>query len=191
MWTAVVTTSPAATEPMTVDAAKAHLRVDGSDEDTGIAEMIAAARSYVEALTCTRLVTQTVALRCDNWSDLAFFPVGPLQAVSAITYVDVNGDTQTLSTDVYEVRAYGLEAGIFLSSGEVWPPMQAGSLITVSAVIGYGAASSIPAPIIIAMKMMISDMFEIRGSFESGVGSAPVPATALALLENHKKYLVT
>jgi hypothetical protein len=52
--------TPVSTEPIALADAKAYLRVDFTDEDTLISEIITRARSYIETVTHRALATQTI-----------------------------------------------------------------------------------------------------------------------------------
>lgn len=190
MWRSVAVTSAPAAEPLTTADAKAHLRVDHSDDDTLIAAYVAAARAHVEARTGTRLYTQTVSMKAEGWDDLASLPIAPIQSITSVAYVDTDGGAQTLSTDYYDARLFGLEPGIALKFGQAWPTIQDRSLITVVAVVGYGVANTQPPETIHAIKLIVGDMYEHRETVGEGVVSLPVAATVDALLTNHKKHLI-
>jgi uncharacterized phiE125 gp8 family phage protein len=191
MWRPVVVTAAPAGEPLTLEKAKAHLRVDHDDDNTQIGDYIASARDHIEGVTGTRLVTQTVSLKTDCWADLANLPACPLQDVSTIAYLDTAGDVITLSPSVYETRLDLLEPCVVLKPGQAWPPLQQGSLITVTAIAGYGAASSQPAAVLAALRMVLTDLYEQRGTEGStAVVTAPVAATVENLLCNHRKHLI-
>lgn len=183
MWHPVLLITAPAAEPVTVADAKLHLRVDHNDDDAVITAQIAVARDHVERETGTQLITQTVEASADDWANLANLPFAPVQSVT-ITYVDTAGDSQTLSTNVYEARLFGLDSSIVLKSGQAWPSVQAGSLITVRAVAGYGdAGSNVPQALVHALKLILGDLYEHRGD---GAGSA-IPPSARALLQNYRR----
>ncbi len=190
MWRSVAVTVAPAAEPLTTADAKAHLRVDHSDDDTLIAANVAAARAHVEARTGTRLYTQTVSMKAESWDDLESLPVAPIQSITSVSYVDTGGTTITLSTDYYEARLFGLEPGLALKFAQSWPPMQDRSLLTVVAVVGYGAAGTQPVEAIHAIKLIVGDMYEHRETVGAGAVSLPVAATIDALLCNHTKHLI-
>lgn len=54
-----------AAEPLTLDEAKAHLRLDGDEEDALLASLIATSRSHVEAALGLALITQTWRWQAD------------------------------------------------------------------------------------------------------------------------------
>ncbi len=179
MWyPAAVTVAPAA-EPVTLADAKAHLRVDTAADDAVIAGMITVARSFVEDYCATRWATQTVAMRCDAWADLARLPEAPVQSVTSIAYTDTNGASQTLSTDVYELRADGLDAAIVAKYNQTFPVIRPGSRITVTAVVGTATA---PAPVRHAMLLHRGYSYERR----EGGKTAELDAMA-ALLSNYRR----
>jgi uncharacterized phiE125 gp8 family phage protein len=174
----VVTVAPAS-EPVTLVEAKTQCRIDGSDEDTLLNNYILAARTFVEEYTGTRLVSQTVVLRCSSFDDLWSLPIAPLSAVSSITYLDTAGDEQTLGTTVYESVLYGLEPHVRLKINQSWPSIrEASDAIRVTAVAGY---STVPEPIRAAMLLMIASWNDSRS-----VG--PVPDGAVALLSNYRRF---
>jgi uncharacterized phiE125 gp8 family phage protein len=186
MWKAIVTSVAPESEPVSVADAKLHLQVEHSADDTYIGQCIASARAYVESMTATRLVTQTVVLRTDTWADFQRLPVGPIVSISSIAYTDVDGASQTLSTNVYEARLYGLEPEIVLKHNQTWPTIRDGSLIIVTAVAGY---ATIDPAILHALKILIADFYGQRESF----GNAPkaeIAASVEALLSNHRIYLI-
>lgn len=184
MWYPASITTPAAAEPVTLEEAKAHLRVDGSDEDALIEGVIAAARAHVEAYCAVPFATQTIEAKCDGFADFSRLPVAPVQSVGAITYLDTAGAPQTLSADVYELRADGLEASIVLKYGQTWPAVQPGSRITMVAVVGYAAA---PEDVKQALLLLIGHWYEHREAVNIGNIVTAVPMAVDALLCNHRR----
>lgn len=192
MWRPVVVTSAPAAEPVTTAELVTHCRAPSdATDDTYLAAIGAAARSHIEGLTATRLVTQTVTFKTDAWADLANLPIAPVQSITSITYTDTAGDTQTVATSVYEARLEGLEPSIVLKYAQTWPASRKGSLVTVTAVVGYGTAGSQPPAVLHAIKLIVGDMYANRETVsEAGEVSLPVAATVDALLCNHRKHLI-
>jgi len=91
-------------EPLTLDEAKQHLRVDIEDDDSLILSLIKVAREYAETVTGRKLITQTWKYYLDDWptdKDYIEIPFPPLQSISSITYTDYNGvvNTWSVATD--------------------------------------------------------------------------------------------
>jgi len=190
MWTAPVVTVAASAEPLDTVSAVEHLRAQGAGAESEIARLVSAARAYVENYTGTRLITQTLALRSDDWADLENLPVAPVQSITSISYVDTDGATQTLAGSVYDARLYGLAPTIVLKFNQVWPTIQMGSLITVTAVVGYGAAANVPSDLMHALKLLLGDFYQFRETAQADQSgsSYPVAAPVSAILANYRKY---
>lgn len=150
-----MTTAAPAAEPVTVAAAKEYLRIDAGDDsfDTQVGDWIAASRADAEYISGTRMITQTVELRASGWSDLEQMPIGPVQSISKIEYLDSDSVLQTLDSGVYVLVKSGLIAGIGFMSGAVWPTIaDRRDAIRVTAVVGYGdAGSDMPADLYFAI----------------------------------------
>lgn len=190
MWSPPVVATAATSEAVDTESAVAHVNAQGVGDDDLIATIVFAARAHVESYTGTRLISQTLTLRTDDWADLENLPVAPVQSISSITYVDTDGATQTLATSVYEARLYGLSPTIVLKFNQVWPTIRLGSLITVTAVAGYGAAAAVPPELLHSIKLLTADMYRFRETAQVGqtVAAYPVAATVEALLTNHRKF---
>ena len=78
-----ILTAPAA-EPVTADEVKDQLRLDGTDQDTMIDLLIAAARAGVEKYLGRALITQTLQLFYDSFPAEIELPYPPYQSVSHI-----------------------------------------------------------------------------------------------------------
>lgn len=184
MWYPATVAAPG-TEPITLTQAKAQLRVDGSDEDTILAALIAAARAHLESSCGVRFAARTGAtMKCDAFADLARLPEAPVTSITSITYIDTDGAAQTLSTDVYELRADGVEAAVVLKYNQSWPAIQLGSRITVTAAIGYSTA---PSDITHAMLMLTSHFYDNRSAVAVGETAAEFPFAVNALICNHRR----
>lgn len=172
-----VVTGPT-TEPLTLAEAKLHLRVDYTDDDALITSLIAAARQQCELEARRSFVTQTFKLEMASWPMGALrLPRPPLVAVTAITYIDAAGVTQTVAAANYRVYA-GEAALLLLDTNGSWPSEQLapGPAITITYTAGYGAAASVPDRYKAAIKLLISHWYEQR---EAGVVGAGVTATPL------------
>src|SRR3990167_7589456 len=98
-------------EPLSLDEAKQHLRVDIDEHDELILSLVAAARQWAEDHTLRALVTQTWRLTLDyerpsfeadgRCTHRIVLPRPPLASVTSVTYVDLEGATQTLAVDQY------------------------------------------------------------------------------------------
>lgn len=174
----VVTVAPAS-EPITIQAGKAQCRTETPDDESYIHELISAARARVEQHCSTKLVTQTVVLRCSSWSDLQNLNVAPVQSVTGIEYLDPMGAAQTLSTDIYEAVLVGLEPAIRLKVNQSWPSIRSASdAIRVTVVAGYATQEP---DIVHAIKLQVGTWFDSRSVGELSDGTK-------TLLTNHRRF---
>lgn len=177
-------------EPLTRDEAKLYAQVYGDDENSTIDGLIIAARQYVESFTKRQLVTATWILRLDAFpsSDLTaiVMPLPPLASVTSITYLDVDGNSQTWSSAKYQVDTNTEPGRIMPIEGESYPDTQADTFhtVTVTFVAGYGAASAVPQRMKTAMGQLVSHWFDGRSgvSLAAGANIAKIPLTVDALL---------
>lgn len=157
--------SQPATEPVSLAEAKAHLRVDGSDEDALIAQLIMTARQTVELEARRALITQTLDLRLASWPGSCLeLPMPPLQSVTSITYTDYTGATGTVSTGDF-VTYTGIEPGrIVLKPDKGWPgvSLMPGPSLVVRYVAGYGSAAAVPAHLKQAILLLVGHFYENR-----------------------------
>lgn len=184
MWYPASVAAPSP-EPLSLEQAKAQLRVDGSEEDALISQLIAAARSHVENACGARFAPRSgVVLKCDAFADMERLPEAPVASVASITYTDTAGATQTLASSVYELRADGVEAAIVLKPDQHWPAIQPGSRITVTAAIGYQVP---PAEVQLAMAMLTAHFYDNRSAVVLGETAAEYPFAVNAMICNHRR----
>lgn len=163
-----VTTGPAS-EPLNVNEAKAFLRVEHSDDDALISTLISAARQWVERHCNLALLPQTVLQVWDkaqtDTGELRL-ALSPVQSVTAVTYLDTGGNTQTMDASAYRLDTISYPARLHRVHGVQWPAIL-DTINTASAVYiaGYEAASAVPAPIIQAMYLTIADMYDNRTDY--------------------------
>lgn len=164
-------------EPLTLDEAKLHLRVDGDAEDDLITALIATARAELEFETGRALLTQTWALWLDAWpeGDVLEVPLPPLQSVGAITYFDADDTETELDSGLYFVDTASEPGRIALRAGACWPATVLRPIngVCVEFDAGYGdAGADVPAKLLTALKLLIAWLYENRGD-----GSAQSPET--------------
>jgi uncharacterized phiE125 gp8 family phage protein len=91
-----VITQPSA-EPLTLAEAKSMLKIDSTDEDDYIVRLIMRARRMTENYCALSLLTQEREINLDCFPcGIINVPYGPVQSVDSFTYIDADGDEQTL-----------------------------------------------------------------------------------------------
>lgn len=185
--TGVVTVDELEDEPITLDEAKLHLRVDISDDDATIAEKLTMAREYVENATGLALGVKTFTAVLDN------FPVRPpykieiprstVDEITDIKYVDDNGVEQTMDPADYALDAYVSPARITPKFGGVWPaittkPSAVRVTFTTAGVVAAAAKG--------AIKLLLGHFYENREATISGTIISELPLGVQNLLSQLK-----
>jgi uncharacterized phiE125 gp8 family phage protein len=154
--------------------AKAHCRVDHSDDDTLIAHYIAGAKAWVERYT--GLVTEETELTQDflEFGDYLELSRGPLVELLEIAYTDTDGDPQVVEdTRVQGLLIYPPLAG--------WPSIQTYTNITVTYDAGYGGYNPVPPELTSAQLLLIGHWYANREAVVVGDMSNEVQFAVEAL----------
>jgi uncharacterized phiE125 gp8 family phage protein len=149
-------------EPVCVDDVKNDLRIDFPDDDGIIGENIQAARQYIEEqLIWQAMLTQTAVDKFDNFGGEFALHWAPVQTITSIVYLDGNGDSQTLSTDVYELAYDNGEGIVRTKDGQVWPTTQLHQdSVTITYVAGFGDdPSDVPVSIRKAIRVLAGSWY--------------------------------
>ena len=180
-------------EPVSLIEAKQHCRIDSTDDDGLIAGYIIAARMMAEGDTRRAFIAQTwdytinYGWPLSNGSQRIELPLGKLQSITSVSYVDTNGATQVLAADQYTVIT-GETGGLIVPAYNVsWPDTrwQMGN-VNVRMVVGW-LAQEFPQDLRQAMLMIISHWYENRESVSS-IGQPPtlVPMATEAILSGYR-----
>lgn len=160
-----ITIQPSA-EPVTLDQAKLQCRVEHAEEDTLITALIKSARELAEHRTQRAFITRTGVWTADRFcGNKIAFPVSPVQSITSITYVDANGDEQTIDSSVYVLDNSGDgKHYLRLKYGQSWPSVRDQfDAFKVTFVAGYGTADAVPAAVKQWMLLAIDAYYKNRG----------------------------
>lgn len=173
------------TFPITIQAMKDYLRVDGSQDDELIAAYINTAVEAIKQYTRRAIKTETFVFKADGFTDAngddrllqlgpgvhtgsrpyilgggetLDLPFPPLQSVTSLVTYDRGNNALTFSASRYRVD---LQSGrIYLNEGETWPSdLRAQDAVEVTYIAGYGSAS-VPTPILQAIRLHVSGMYD-------------------------------
>lgn len=177
--------TPSSGVVVSTEAAKTFCRIDGSDDDAAVAELVASASELVSSWLGRSLLSQTWRLSIDRFADEILLPRGPVQSVSSIKYSDIDGVEQTLDPAIYTDDLASDPQRILRDVDAAWPAVQrAPNAVRIEYVAGY---STVPAGVALAIKLLVSDWFDNRGTFAIGsVGE--LPHRVEDLLCNHRSF---
>jgi len=182
---ALVLTSGPPLEPVTVAEAKAHLRVDGTNEDTLIASLILTSRLHIETALGLAFITQGWTLLLDAWptEKSMELPLRPLQSIDEVRVLSAEGDAAVVEATTYLVDIVGVPPRL-VRTGVLWPaPGQAANGIEIDFTAGFGSlASDVPSPLRQALLLLIAHWHEHRDPIEIGSPATAIPAGVAELL---------
>jgi len=192
MWNRLRRTTAPSGDIVTLDQAKAHLRVDFADDDD-IQDMIYEAVNVIDGPKGigVALLPQSWVMSLDIWPNGSIIiPLGPIISVDSIIYIDPNGNEQTLDTSLY---VYDLDTEplyINRAFGVAWPASryQIGS-IKVNFTAGYANADAIPSDFKRALKLLIGHWYKNREAvvgIESRDTPNDMPFAVESILERYR-----
>lgn len=172
--------------------AKKQCQVDIAADDGLIAGYILAARRHCELYTGRAMIEQTHDLTIDhNWPFVfglqrILIPIVPLVSVTSISYLDVDGNSQTLAANQYRVvtRSEAARGWIEPAYGVTWPGVRCVSeAITVRFVAGYGTQPGAHPNLDVfrqAMLLLIGHWYRNREAVDaSTLGELPLGVASL------------
>lgn len=154
---------PPADSLITIEEAAAQCRVTATDEYSLLDGYVKAVTEYLEAkngILGEALITQTWRLSFSSAPDgNVEIPLGPVQSIASISYVDISGNTQVYQSSNYRL----VDNTVELVAGAGWPATQSRlAAFWIDYVAGYGARGAVPDTIRHLAKVMVSDLFENR-----------------------------
>jgi uncharacterized phiE125 gp8 family phage protein len=182
----LVLASGPAVEPVSLAEAKAHLRVDGSAEDTLIASLIITSRLHVEAALGLALITQSWSLFLDAWPSGPHvrLPLRPVQSIDAVQLYGPDESVETLDPDLFLLDGAGIPPRLVRQAALAWPaPKRIANGIEIAITAGYGdVVADVPAPIRQAVLLLVAHWYEHRQPIEIGAAHTTVPHMVSELL---------
>lgn len=168
--------------------AKAHLKVDVSDDDDLIADLVSAATKAAEDYTNRFFMNTTITMYGDTWDDIATLYKSPVSSITHIKYYDADDALQSLSTDIYLTDLVSKPARISLLPDQSFPDLSSRKMaVHIKYVVGEGTAvSDISDLIQQSVLLMVGHWYEHRSSVISGKTAMEIPLTSQMLLDQYK-----
>ena len=164
-----IVTDPAI-EPLTLEQIESHLRLSETStgaEDGLLQIFLTAARRYCELVQSQAYIEQTWQLILDDFpsGDYITIPRPPLMSVTHVKSCGTGGTATTMTAGRYYVDTDSEPGRVHLEYGESWPStiLRPAAGVEVQFVAGFGsAASSVPAEVKQAIKLVVGHMYEHR-----------------------------
>lgn len=184
--------TPPTKEPVSLQQAKNHLRVDFTDDDDLISSLISTAREYCEAQTHKALAPTIFEYTLDAFPFGApiRIPRPPLVSVDSINYKDKDGTETIMPSDSY-IADVDDEPGKLVPIDGQWPsfdpyPVNA---VRIRYTAGYDE-STLPKSIQQAMLILVAHWYENREAIvNAGKTVNQLPFAVESLLWPQKVWL--
>lgn len=157
----------ATTEPITLEEARSHLRIDVygdpavHPDDSYIEQLISVSREWCEQYTGRSFAEQVIETAMDSFpaGDITL-PLTPVGSITSVKYLDATSSEITLSSAYYQLDDYSIPNKLALKLNQTWPSTD-GSVnnVKIRTVVGD---SAIPYPVKAAMLLIIGNLYENR-----------------------------
>lgn len=153
---------------------KAHLRVDGMEDDALIEVLRDAGLDLVEKYCSMPLSPRTglvwrAAPGCFQPGCSVRLGLHPLIAIESIESVDSSGATVVAEGSDF---SFGPHDRLYPKPGKIWPDSSGGATIVFSAGI---ASASVPAGLVHAVRLMAANLYENREGLLDGSVTGEIP----------------
>ena len=184
------TTAPAE-QPITLTEAKAHLRVEASDDDDMIEALVEGATSHLDGwsgILGRCLVEQEWKASFHCFRRVMRLPFPDVSAAT-ISYFDADDAQQSVGASNFSIKED--ETGAFIWFADLWQTpttFARPDAVQITFTAGYGDAADVPAPIKQAMKLLISHWNENREAVAmSQYAPRELPMAVSALLAPYRR----
>ena len=169
-------TTPPGAEPLTLAEVKAHLRLDGDEEDVLLSSLIKTAREHLERETGLCLIAQNWRLYLDRWPRDGVIRIlkSPVQEIQKITVYDAQGAASEVLLEDHLLDGKGRPARLWLR--ERPEPGRSANGIEIDFSAGFGeTGADVPDTLKRAMSIHIGHMFVFRGAISPAQQPAGIP----------------
>ena len=193
----VIVTAPTI-EPISLAEAKTHLRIDVTDDDSYLSDLlIPSARWQVEHATSRALITTVLEQTVDRFPEERELTIArwPLVSITSITSYDSSDVASTFAASKYLVDTASEPGRVILNDGQSWPSdLRARAAVVIRWSAGYGATAALVTQKALwarhAMLYLIGWWYEQRVPVNIGNLVNPLPLTWEALIAPGRHYAI-
>jgi len=185
---ALFVSEPPLVEPLTLADTKAHLKVETSDEDGLIGDLITVARSHLEQECALALITQTWRLTLDDWPPDGCILIrrAPVVSIETVSVYDAGGEAMAVDLTGMMLDRHARPARLLLD--ERVRPGRAINGIEVDFIAGFGAdGQAVPQVLKRAMLMHVAQMYEMRGAVATSDQPGAIPEGYMRLTAAYRR----
>lgn len=168
---------------LSLEDAKAFLRVDGEDENEVVGALRDAAVDWVERYTAKGLTRRAWVWTGAGFDTAMRLPFGPVAGVSAISYRDAAGAIVALDPADWLVAGGAVQR----AGGYCWPVMRrAPGAVSVTFTAGYEDAARDAPALVSAVKLLLGNLYSNRSAVVVGTISSELPFAVTALCQAYR-----
>jgi len=193
MWGRVQVTTPATALPVLVMDLKTHMRVENDDENALLPGFLAAAIAAIDGPNGlgVAMMAQSWTLTLDGFAREIRLPGWPVKSVTAITYLDADGLSQTVASDVYRLDAGRDPARVYLKNAKAWPAHSGEpGAVQIEYVLGETDRANVPADLGTAVRLLAAHYFENREVAIIGTTTAELPLGVQWVFDRYRRGVV-
>ncbi len=183
----VLITAPASL-PVSLATAKGFMKIENTDDDQLISDLIDQAVSHIQNITGLKLITQSWRLFFDDLpaAKILELPLAPIISALEIRIFDDQGVSQIVPTADYQLDIYSRPARLWINS--LLCAGQNLNGLEVDVQVGYGLTSvDVPGDIIRAIMITVAHWYEFRGAVRPADQPLSNPAGLNGLLAPYLK----
>ena len=167
---------------------KTFLKVDVSDDDTLIDNLIEAATESCQIYTNQYFINTVVTQYSYNWKEFYSLYKSPVVSITHVKYYDSDDAQQTLASSNYVLDNISKPARIGVSVTGDLPNLSTRiNAVEVKYTVGYGTASTdVPEGIRAAIGLTCANWYENRQSVITGRTATELPLSSQYLLNQYK-----
>ncbi|MGU3399804.1 phage head-tail connector protein [Brucellaceae bacterium D45D] len=179
--------TPPELEPVTIENARAFLRLSSNSEDTILERLIKTARELVEAETGLALINQTWRLRVNRWprsGRLALFKF-PVTAITMVVAYRTDGTAVSFPPEEFTLQDGRRPQRLYMA-----PYPEAALLcgLEVDFVAGFGAtAASVPEALKQAILSLTAHLYESRAGVDAAATPLTIPPIVNQMVESWRR----
>lgn len=151
-------------EPVLPGELAVHAHVDSVDGEELLASYLASARYWVENELQMALASRSFTLYLDMFPAWEIqFRLPPVTAITAVNYIDTDGDAQVLDSSIYVTDLVHSPARLTPQWGKFFPytrPIV--NSVNITGTCGFASASAVPEPAKQAIRYLAAMMYEQR-----------------------------
>ncbi len=165
---------------------KKHCFIYGNNDDDLLNMYIKAACGRFTEMTGIVINPSTIEFACDSFCDVVRIYRSPITEIVSISYVDKNGDTQSISPDsvIYDDSTRPIR--LVCKDGKFPDTNGTPGNVKIRFKAGHESVDDLPDMVEWAILSMVATMYEFRENTVSGTIVSNVPDTAQMVIEMYR-----